>query len=455
MNINFEGGKMIHRIFFWILFFVVVMLYLSHLNPETVQLHLTPGTVFPISTSLLMISSMGAGVFLMMTAVVFRDARKGFAEWREKGRLKKKAKIMDLYRQGIDNLLSRKREDALKNFQKVLEWDPHHIETLLRIGELYRDNGNLRDAVGSHAKARTIEPENLSVLFALAKDYLQSGQMTEAAEVYRTILKIDDQNVEAFIKLRDLYEREGVWDQAYALQKDYLNLKKDSEEKRRLYYYQFMRAELFHAENDPERLIRHYSELIKADRTFAAPYLKIGEIYESQGDQKEAVKIWKRGFKETSAVVFLEALDGHYRRLEDPASGILVYKEAMDRYPENPMFRFLLGKFYYRLEMINDALDIFENLVQQGLRFPILRQILGDIYHKRGRTEEAFLEYRESVNFVRPVLVPYTCTHCGNQQDQWMPCCKRCGKLQTLTIQLPDADKEASPSRMATVVHHD
>ncbi len=446
---------MIHRIFFWILFFVVVMLYLSHLNPETVQLHLTPGTVFPISTSLLIISSMGAGVFMMMTAVVLRDVRKGFAEWRERGRLKKEAKIMDLYRQGIDNLLSRKREDALKNFQKILEWDPNHIDTLLRIGEVCRYNGNLKEAVRYHAKARAIEPENLSVLFALAKDYWQSGQMTESAEIYRTILKIDDRNVGAFLKLRDLYEREGAWDNAYALQKNYWNLKKDPDEKKRFYYYQFMSAELLHPERDQERLIRHYSELIKEDRTFAAPYLKLGKIYESQGDQKEAVKIWKKGFKETGAVVFLEVLDGHYRKLEDPASGIQVYKEAIYRYPENPVFRFLLGKFYYRLEMIDDALDIFESLVQQGIRFPILRQILGDIYHKRGRTEEAFLEYRDSVNFVRPVLIPYSCSHCGNQQDEWIPCCKRCGKLETLTIQLPATDKAASSSRIAAVIHHD
>ena len=96
-----------------------------------------------------------------------------------------------------------------------------------------------------------------------------------------------------------------------------------------------------------------------------------------------------------------------------------------------------------------------ESLVQQGIRFPILRQILGDIYHKRGRTEEAFLEYRDSVNFVRPVLIPYSCSHCGNQQDEWIPCCKICGKLETLTIQLPATDKAASSSRIAAVIHHD
>ncbi|MEK6777164.1 MAG: tetratricopeptide repeat protein [bacterium] len=446
---------MIHRIFFWILFFVVVMLYLSHLNPETVQLHLTSGTVFPISMSLLIISSMGAGVFVMMTAVVFRDARKGFAEWREKGRLKKKAKIMDLYRQGIDDLLSRKREDALKHFQKILEWDPNHLDTLLRIGEVCRYNGNLKEAVRYHTKARAIGSENLSVLFALSKDYWQSGQMIEAAEIYRTILNIDNRNVAAFLKLREFYEREGAWDKAYALQKDYWNLKKDPEEKKRLHYYQFMSAEPLHSEKDRERLIRHYSELIRADRTFAAPYLKLGKIYELQGDQKEAVKIWKKGFKETGALVFLEVMDGHYRRLEDPAKGIQVYKEAIDRYPENPVFKFLLGKFYYRLEMVDDALDVFESLVQEWPGFPILRQILGDLYHKRGRTEEAFLEYRESVNFIRPVLIPYSCTHCGNQQAEWIPCCKRCGKLETMTIQLPAADKAALPSRIATVIHHD
>jgi len=119
---------MIIRYIFAVLLFLVLMFYLSYLNPDNLQFRLTPGTAIPISTSLLILSSMGIGAFLVMIAVIFRDTRKGLADWREKGRLKKKEKIMELYQQGVNDLLGRKKVEALKSFEKILEWDPKHLD---------------------------------------------------------------------------------------------------------------------------------------------------------------------------------------------------------------------------------------------------------------------------------------------------------------------------------------
>jgi lipopolysaccharide biosynthesis regulator YciM len=440
---------MIIRYIFAVLIFLILMFYLSYLNPDNLQFHLTPGTVIPISTSLLILSSMGIGAFLVMIAVIFRDTRKGLADWREKGRLKKKEKIMELYQQGVNDLLSRKKVEALKSFEKILEWDPKHLDALRRAGEVYRYNGDINKSIQHHARARSLAPDNLSVLFSLSKAYRHSGQDDEAAEIYRTALKIDKRNIEAFFKLRDLYERKEEWEKAYNLQKGYWGLKKDLREKKRLLYYQFMKASLLDQGKEREKIIKIYSELIKADKAFAAPYLELGRMYETGNSGDQAVKTWKKGFKETREVVFLEALDGYYRKLEDPEGSIRVYKEAIRRSPENPTFKFLLGKLYYRLEVIDEALEIFEKLIIQGIRIPILRQILGDIYYKRGRVEEAFLEYKKSVDFVRPIMVPYSCRTCGHEQEEWRPDCPVCGKLEPLTILLPQPEKSVIPKRIS------
>ena len=434
------------RIFLGILVFISAIFYLSYLNPDTLHLKLIPGSEqeIPIYTSLLILGSMVVGAFLMMSVVILRDTRKGYVEWREKSRLKKKEKIMDLYSQGVNELLSKKRDHALKDFQKILDQDPKHINALIRIGEVYRYKGVHKEAVRYHNQARSIEPDNLLVLFALAKDHRRMDNNSEAAEIYRNILKIDERNLGAFMKLRELYDKETSWEKAYSLQKGFWNLKKDEEEKKRLLYYQFMMAGKLNQEKEKDKIIKIYAELIKADKTFAAPYLALGKIHEKENNEKEALKIWKKGFKETGAIPFLDALDEHYRKQEDPGSIIKVYKEAINRFPEQPVYKFLLGKFYYRLEMIDDAIEIFEQLVHQGIHFPILRQILGDIYHRRGRIEDAILEYKESVNFIRPVSIPLTCTHCGNEEDEWSPRCNRCGKLESLSLQLGLTDTNTS-----------
>ncbi len=415
---------------------IIAMLYLSSLNPETIQFHPAPGVTFPIYTSLLVLSSMGLGAFLVMIGVALRDTRRSVVGWREQGRLKKKEKIMDLYRQGVNDLLSKKREEALKSFKKILEWEPENVDVLLRIGEVYRYNGNFKEAIRYHGKARTLAPQNRIILFALAKDLRRSDRFEEAAEIYRAILKIDPRNVSAFLKLRGYYEREQAWEKAWDLQKGYWGLKKDIDEQKRLHYYQLMRAKRLDPEKEPDRLVKGYMELIKADKTFVAAYLELGDFYRKEGKDDEALKVWKKGFRETGAVVFLEKFDEFYRKREDPAGIIKIYKQAISRFPDQPVYKFFLGKFYYRLEMIDDALELFEGLSRQGVQSPILRQILGDIYTKRGRLTEAIEEFKHSVNFVRPVFAPYACEDCGHEQKKWTPRCDACGSLKGFSISL-------------------
>ncbi len=427
---------MIVRVFLGILIFIAAIFYLTHLNQGSIDLSLLPGKSFSVSVSLLVLSAVVAGAFLMMGLVALRDTRRGLVDMRERARVKKKEKIMDLYREGVNHLLSKKRDEALKCFQKILDKDPKHMDALLRMGDVYRYQGNYPEAIRYHNQARALDFGNLPVLFALGKDFRRAGLWAEAVDVYQSVLKIDERNVSAFQKLRELYEQQGAWEKLIALQKDFWNFKKDPEEKERLHYYQLMSATHLDPQKDRDKVLRLYSELLKADKFMVAPYVELGKTYVSQGQDKEALKMWNRGFKETGDMVFLELLDKHYLNQEDPASVIKIHKEAVARFPENPAYKFLLGKLYYRLEMIDDAQEILESLAHQGVQFPIMRQILGDIYYKRGRTEDAMEEFKKSVHFERPIFIPYACNQCGHEQGEWMTLCTNCQRPNTLSINL-------------------
>jgi lipopolysaccharide biosynthesis regulator YciM len=443
---------MIIRVFLAILVFMVAIFYLSHLNPDTIQLHLWPGASFPVSTSLLILASVVIGAFLMIAIVALRDTRRGFLGWRSNVRLKRKEKIMDLYRQGVNDLLSKKREQALKSFNKILDMEPNNVDVMLRIGDVHRYKDNFDEAIRVHSEARSIAPDNVSVLFVLAKDYRRAGQFLEAAEIYRNILKLDERNVGAFLKLREIYEKEGDWQKAYDLQKGYWELKKNPEEKQRLHHYQLMVARVLDPAKDEDRIVKLHSDLMKADKSMVAPYYELGMIYKGRGDEDGAVRVWKKGFKETGAVVFLEALDESFRKQEDPGAVIKIYKQAVSRFADKPIYKFLLGKFYYRLEMIDDALEIFENLKNQGFDYPIMRQILGDIYCKRGRMDEAIEEFKQSVDFTRPVPIPYSCAACGYEQNIWSANCPQCGAFSPLSINLSaNLSAEKPPSTVSSV----
>ena len=437
---------MVFRVFFGILVVVGALLYLSFLNPDTLTLHLAPGVSFPIYTSLLILTSVLLGAFLMLCVTVLRDTRRGFLLWREKARLRDRERIMDLYRSGVDALLSKKREEALSCFGRILDKDPDHVDALLRMGEVHRYKGDFDRAVQYHGRARALAPDNPSVLFALAKDLRRAGRAAEAAEIYEQILSKDPRNTGAFLKLRELREKQGEWEAAAALQKDHADVKHDPAEKKRYLHYRYMAAAALGPDKAAQK-IKLLAEVIKAGPSMVAPYLELARTHAGRGEDREAVKVLQRGIRESGHPALIQALGEHFLEREDPAAAIAVYREAVQRRPQNPVYRFLLGMIHYRLEMIDDAREIFEQLLQDGVDLALVRQILGDIYQKRGLLEEALREYQTSVRFTRPLAVPYRCTACGRGEEAWIPRCPGCGEIETLAVPVRPASVPAAPAR--------
>ena len=77
-----------------------------------------------------------------------------------------------------------------------------------------------------------------------------------------------------------------------------------------------------------------------------------------------------------------------------------------------------------------------------------MRQILGDIYAKRGRMDEAIEEFKNSVGYTRPVPIPYSCSACGYEQKKWHGNCPVCGNFAPLSINLDSQNAFRSAQAM-------
>jgi tetratricopeptide (TPR) repeat protein len=89
-------------------------------------------------------------------------------------------------------------EMALQNYQHVIDslekGSKQRAELLVRIGEVYRRQGKLPEAIASLQKAREIQPESMLVLVTLGLTLDQAKQWTAAKQVYETALKVDPNN---------------------------------------------------------------------------------------------------------------------------------------------------------------------------------------------------------------------------------------------------------------------
>ena len=82
------------------------------------------------------------------------------------------------------------RQKQIELYEKLLETNPSDVETLIKLGNLYKEIGNIGKAIGYYNKALAIEPHNYNALnelghaYALQGDYENAIKTLELAKKY-------------------------------------------------------------------------------------------------------------------------------------------------------------------------------------------------------------------------------------------------------------------------------
>jgi rubrerythrin len=113
----------------------------------------------------------------------------------------------------------------------------------------------------------------------------------------------------------------------------------------------------------------------------------------------------------------------------------MTYRNALASDPQNSMLRFFLGKLYYRLEMVDDALETLD-ISEIPEAFPQWNQLLGELFLRRNQCERAVEEFKKTIDFKKTLRVPYCCSKCGHPDEQWAGRCPSCGTWNTYEFNL-------------------
>jgi lipopolysaccharide biosynthesis regulator YciM len=124
----------------------------------------------------------------------------------------------------------------------------------------------------------------------------------------------------------------------------------------------------------------------------------------------------------------------------EPSRLIRTYRSSVSSNPQNDMLRFFLGKLYYRLEMIDDALETLSS-PEMSDSYPELHQLMGELYIRRSQCDEAVAEFRKSINMKKTFRLPYICGVCGHSSEDWSGRCSECGNWNTFQFNLHGTDK--------------
>lgn len=409
--------------------------YLAYLNPLTVTLFYTRDASVETSLTALVLLAMAAGGLLVMLAAGFIETRNLFVTWRQGQARKRGERVRELLEAGGNAKASGRLEEAAGYFQKVLQFEPHHVQALLRLGEVSRLQGNPHEAIRLHRRARDFDPKNVESSLALARDYENANQLDDAVSTLEATVKLDAGSLTALMRLRDLNVRLERWDEALAVQEKIMPFPSERDQVEREtgfltgIKYELGRIALEQGGMDKAR--RAFRGAIKINKNFLPAYIGLGEVLVAEGKLKDAGDLWEKAYEMTGNVILLHRLEELYLELGQPPAIIRLYESAVRRDPTNPALQFYLGKLYYRLEMVDEAFGVLSGIDTADARIPDLYKILGNLFLRKGDSAQAIECFKRALNLRKRVLVPYYCPSCDFHTTEWAGRCARCGAWNT------------------------
>jgi lipopolysaccharide biosynthesis regulator YciM len=427
-----------------ILVFAGVAAYLAVYNMEPVSVALTKDLIYQIPKIGLMLISAVAGAFLMFVIYTMRDTRRLIRNIQTQRRQKKEEKIQNQYSRALGAMHSKRPDIAENALKEVLKEEPGHLQALLRLGEIAEERDEVKAALDYYKRALAADPGNQETLLHLLTAKEKMGAHEEALGYADEIIEKDEKNLLAIQKKREILEGLGRWEDLMELQKLAIKRAATDEDKAREerlllgYTYESGRESL--EKGDLEKAKKLFRTVIKADRAFIPAHLGMAEVIDQEDGPESAVSYLEKVYRDEKSIIVLARLEDLILGLGEPSRIINIYKKGLSENPSDNLLKFFLAKLYYRLEMLDDALEMIEG-IETPSAYPEIRKIRGGIYMKRGQYEKATEEFRSALNMRMTLRIPYCCSVCAFKSDEWSGRCPSCGSWNTYYFNIHGACK--------------
>jgi tetratricopeptide (TPR) repeat protein len=420
--------------------FIAALGYLAILNQDNIAIRLSEQYVYEIPQIALILLSCAIGAISMLVFIFIRDARRYFESMQNQRKQKKALKIQDSYSKGLDAFFASRFDEASELFSRIIEDDHENTNALLRQGDIELKKGDFVKAKDFYLKAKEIRPQSVETLFSLVKVFESEQNWQGALRYIDNILDIDGENPKALYKKRDIYEKTKNWEALIENQSKILKSDIPEHEKKReqvnLLGYKYELGRHYLEKGDIEKAIKTLKAIIKLDRDFIAAYLALAESYIGNNESGEAERTLIEGYEISSAPVFLARLEDFLITTGEPGRIIDLYQKAIQANPGDQKLQFFLAKLYYRLEMIDYAMETVGGIDITTIDYPEVHMLLGGIYDRRGQHDRAVEEFKKALNFKRPLLIPFCCSKCSYISEEWEGRCPECGHWNTLTLDI-------------------
>ena len=263
-------------------------------------------------------------------------------------------------------------------------------------------------------------------------------------EAFRTLnraISFDETNLKALKCLREIYLESQRWEEAIRIQKSILKLTKgkQAEEEETLCYlglkYENAKELLTRGgDENLESALKETKEIIRERKTFLPGFVLLGDIYLRMGKWASAGKVWGKSFTRFNSIIFILRLEDLYLGREDPSTLLRIYQRALRHNPNNWVIAFFYAKLCLRLEMLDEALEVINEISLKLRDFPALHRLLAEIYLHKKDFGRAAQEFKKTFELSGTSYLSFSCSVCERESIEWVAYCPQCHQWSTYTI---------------------
>ncbi len=419
--------------------FALLTVYFTLLNPGDVEIHLTQNTSFPLPAAVFLLISVLIGILLTSIFTGYSQIINGFKHFLETRSLESKTRQLKqsekLFQQAENALKGGHSDKALSLFKKILKGNPKHIASLIQLGNLYRKMGKTVQALEAHQKAVDADRDNPQALQCLAEDFATAGQWNKAIDALKQARHLEPDSLFTLRQLRAAYRKQNDWNQVLQIQKSILSHVSNAEELEQEKEYSSQIAYLRGCElidqQQIEPAIFEMKRAIKENPKSLPPYIKLGDLYQQNGNPKAAIKTWKSGFEITGSNICLLRLRAAYEQTGKPEEVIKLYQEAVRSSPNSKKETLILSLagLYLDQGKIEEAMQSLWSIASPSIPAHLL---LIKAHQDKNEAEKADQVTRAALQKLTTSLSRFVCRQCNSDFDQWSGICPKCQAWDSL-----------------------
>ncbi len=322
------------------------------------------------------------------------------------------------YFKGLNFLLNEQTDKAIDVFVGMLEVGEETVDTHIALGNLYRQRGEVEQAIKIHqnviAKPSLSLSKRNEALYELARDFMNAGLLDRAENLFHELLKKQSHVPSALECLLSIYQQEHDWEQAIVTAKKLESASNISYSRQTAHFYCEL-ASISRLKGNAKEALIFVKRALGTDKQSVRASILQGDIEHELGNCKAATRAYRRVEQQDPLMIseVLESLLECYKELNNGKEMQTYLEHTLEKYGGVTSILLYAEKIRHHSGDKAAALFIVDSLRKKPSIRGLSQLIEISLGITHGTAHDNLLILQEITNKLLEDKPVYQCTQCG------------------------------------------